>query len=98
MRERQYRLPLILLPVVVGLLILPTTYLLRGQGLSAPNDPAETLERYLKSVYAGEYESAYRWISVQDREVKTREEYLRENPSFSGVGLRLTRKLADASH
>lgn len=69
-------------------------YLSRGKSLSAGKEPAEVAKKYLASVYARDYQAAYRWISGKDREHKSLDDYLRENPSFSGAALNLTRKLA----
>ena len=60
----------------------------------ASSQPQYTLKQYLTTVYARDYNTAYQWISEEDREVKSREQYLRENPSFSGPALRLVRALA----
>ncbi len=61
----------------------------------ASSQPQYTLTQYLTAVYARDYNTAYQWISAEDREVKSREQYLRENPSFSGLALRLVRVLAN---
>ncbi len=58
------------------------------------SQPQYTLKQYLTAVYARDYNTAYQWISAEDRKVKSREQYLRENPSFSGPALRLVRALA----
>jgi hypothetical protein len=56
--------------------------------------PEEVIKRYLAAVYARDYRAAYAWISLEDRTVKTDEEYLRENGAFSGAPLELARTLA----
>ena len=56
--------------------------------------PEEVVKTYLRAVYAREYGAAYDWISLEDRKVKTDEEYLRENGAFSGAPLELARTLA----
>ena len=60
----------------------------------ASTEPQEFLKQYLTAVYSRDYDAAYQWVSAADREVKSREQYLRENPSFSGPALRLVRTLA----
>jgi len=59
-----------------------------------PAAPEEMVKTYLRAVYAREYGAAYDWISLEDRKVKTKEEYLRENGAFSGAPLELARTLA----
>jgi len=61
----------------------------------ASTEPQDILKQYLTAVYSRDYDAAYQWISAADREVKSREQYLRENPSSSGLTLRLVRALAD---
>jgi hypothetical protein len=63
--------------------------------LKASTELQDILKQYLTAVYSRDYDAAYQWISAADREVKSREQYLRENPSFSGLTLRLVRALAD---
>lgn len=65
-----------------------------GASAVAPAPPTEALKAYLKAVYARDYPAAYDWISEGDREVKTREEYVRESGAFSGAALELARALA----
>lgn len=90
---------LIMAVLLLGALI--AAWLLRGRDpSSSPNSqvfsqPQYTLEQYLSAVYARDYDSAYQWIAAADREVKSRDQYLRENPSFSGPALRLLRALAN---
>ncbi len=60
----------------------------------ASTEPQDILKRYLTAVYSRNYDAAYQWVSTADREVKSREQYLTENPSFSGPALRLVRALA----
>ncbi len=60
----------------------------------ALSQPQYTLKQYLTNVYARDYNTAYQWISAADREVKSLEQYLREDPPFSGPALRLVRALA----
>ncbi|MCH6545107.1 MAG: cytochrome c oxidase assembly protein [Deltaproteobacteria bacterium] len=80
-----------LLIALLLLSALPAAWYFWGRGSSQPQ---YTLQQYLTAVYARDYNTAYQWISAEDREVKSREQYLRENPSFSGPALRLVRSLA----
>ena len=77
-----------------AILILPLTYLVTGQPGSATEDPKQIVKDYLQAVYARDYPKAYQWISAEDRKNKSKADYLRENPSFSGSALGLTRQLA----
>lgn len=72
-------------------LLLVTT---QSSGAARAAPPEEVVKSYLREVYAREYGAAYDWISLEDRKVKTREEYLRENGAFSGAPLELARTLA----
>lgn len=77
-----------------ALLIPLLTYLSMAESLVPANDSAKVVKQYLKAVYARDYRTAYQWISAKDRKNKNKEDYLRENPSFSGPALELTQKLA----
>jgi hypothetical protein len=57
--------------------------------------PEEALLTYLRALYARDHREAYRWISSDDRAVKTAEQYTGENLMFSGVRLQMARALAD---
>lgn len=69
-------------------------YVLTAQPRPSGVKPEEVLKRYLRSVYSRDYQTAYQWISAEDRKNKSEADYLRENPSFSGVALKLTSTLA----
>jgi hypothetical protein len=60
----------------------------------ADGDAAEFTRRYLAALYARDYPKVYSWLSTEDRKAKTRDEYLTENPSFSGAALEVARHLA----
>ena len=77
---------------LIVLFALPVFYALKGP--ASADDPAVFAERYLAVVYARDYRAAYALISAADRKNKSAEEYLRENPSFSGAALETARKLA----
>ncbi|MFQ5851029.1 MAG: cytochrome c oxidase assembly protein [Candidatus Binatia bacterium] len=95
MSKRIFRMMFSFVRASISLFILLPTYPLMGQPRSSGEDPIQVLKHYLKAVYARDYRMAYQWISAEDRKYKSEPDYLRENPSFSGVALELTRKLAD---
>ena len=80
---------------LVALFILPVNYLTRAKPPAPADEPRELVKLYLKAVYARDYRTAYQWISQADRENKSEADYLRENPSLSGIALELTRRLAE---
>ena len=61
----------------------------------AAQPPEETLEAYLRAVFARDFATAYELIAEADRELKTKRDYLKENGAFSGAALRLTALLAE---
>lgn len=77
----------------VAILAVPTLWWL-AKGDSRPSQPAEVLEKYLRSLYARDFRQAYRFISAADRELKSRSDYVRERGSFGGVALEAARKLS----
>jgi hypothetical protein len=52
------------------------------------------VKEYVARVYARDYDNAYELLSSTDRATKSRADYLRENSSFSGFTLELSRRLA----
>ena len=79
----------------VVLFTLPAIYLLADRSAASGDNPARAAKRYLTAVYARDYRNAYQWISAGDRKYKSETAYLRENPPFSGVALKLAYKLAN---
>ena len=63
-------------------------------GSAAAETPEAALRAHLEAVYARDYPTAYDWIAPEDRALKTREEYARENGTFTGMALEVTRVLA----
>lgn len=61
---------------------------------AADGDAAEFTRRYLAALYARDYGRVYSLLSAEDRKAKSRDEYLTENPSFSGTALEVARGLA----
>ncbi|MFQ5520119.1 MAG: cytochrome c oxidase assembly protein, partial [Candidatus Methylomirabilia bacterium] len=79
-------------PAWAGVLLLVAgTFWPSGAGAMTPQ---EALQSYLVAVYARDYPTAYQWISLRDRRLKTKAEYVRENGAFSGAALEVTRALA----
>jgi len=56
--------------------------------------PEDVVKRYVGAVYARDYGAAYDLISLEDRRLKTKEEYVRERGAFSGAALEMARDLA----
>ncbi|MFQ5918317.1 MAG: cytochrome c oxidase assembly protein, partial [Candidatus Binatia bacterium] len=81
--------------LLVLFILVPSSLLLMTRFSASDAGPEIVLEQFLKAVYARDYRTAYQWISAKDRKHKSETDYLRENSSFSGVPLELTRKLAD---
>lgn len=63
-------------------------------GPAAVETPEAALRAHLEAVYARDYPAAYDWIAPEDRALKTREDYARENGTFTGTALEVTRALA----
>ena len=61
----------------------------------AAQPPEETLEAYLRAVFARDFAAAYELIAQADRELKSKRDYLKENGAFSGAALNLTTLLAE---
>jgi hypothetical protein len=82
-----------LLAVAIPLLLLPAAFLLKVER-RAPSNEQKILTKYLKALYARDFKQAYRFISSQDRELKTEEVYVREQGSFSGFTSEVAQMLA----
>ncbi|MFQ5541990.1 MAG: cytochrome c oxidase assembly protein, partial [Candidatus Binatia bacterium] len=93
--DKQALRRILLTLAVLILLILPVIYLLTAQAPSPTQEPEKVVKKYLKAIYALDYERAYDWISERDQKLKNKTEYLRENAPFSGTALELSRKLAE---
>ena len=61
----------------------------------AAQPPEETLEAYLRAIFARDFAAAYELIAQADRELKSKRDYLKENGAFSGAALNLTTLLAE---
>lgn len=88
----QVRHVLILTLLVVGGLAAGLVFWVNRSG--ALSSPEAVVRQYLASLYAQEYERTYNLISTSDRAYKSRDEYLRENKSFTGFTLEAARQLA----
>ena len=71
--------------------VLPAT----ASAAFAAQPPEETLEAYLRAIFARDFATAYELIAQADRELKTKRGYMKENGAFSGVALDLTTLLAE---
>ncbi|RMF91075.1 MAG: DUF4382 domain-containing protein [Nitrospinota bacterium] len=67
---------------------------LPGQAGQPPEEPWIVLTHYLHALYTRDSHRAYMLISSQDRQWKSQEEYLRENPPWEGPARELAQKLA----
>jgi len=77
-------------------LIIPPIIWFSTAPQKSTQEPARVLSQYLKILYARDYRQAYALISSADRQLKTRDEYVREHGAFSGFSLEVARKLAGA--
>ena len=78
------------------LLVIPPIFWLSTLPQNSVQEPVRVLSQYLKILYARDYRQAYGLISSTDRQLKTRDEYVREHGPFSGFALEVARKLAGA--
>lgn len=85
----------LLSPVITCLLLaLPPFFWMRSAGQNWQNDPKQVLTQYLKYLYARDFRQAYRFISSEDRRLKSAADYVRERQPFTGFALEVARKLA----
>jgi hypothetical protein len=77
------------------ILFVPPLLLWRSTQLSVEPASMDTIDAYLRSAYARDFKSAYRFISSRDRQLKPERVYAREKGSFDGFPLQVTRKLAE---
>jgi hypothetical protein len=78
------------------LLVIPPIIWFSTAPQNSTQEPVRVLSQYLKILYARDYRQAYGFISSTDRQLKTRDEYVREHGPFSGFALEVARKLAGA--
>ena len=79
--------------MAVLVLLLPSVFLLKFER-RAPANERQILLKYLKALYARDFKQAYRFISSQDRELKTEEVYVKEQGAFTGFTAEVARKLS----
>ena len=82
--------PLTTVLVALLMLALPAA----ASAAFAAQPPEETLEAYLRAIYARDFATAYELIAQADRELKSKRDYMKENGAFSGAALDLTSLLA----
>jgi hypothetical protein len=63
-------------------------------GVRDEDAAAQALKQYVQAVYPRDYAAAYPLISMADRHVKSKQDYLSENESLTGFGLESGRRLA----
>lgn len=82
----------VLLVLTVTILALPILFWI----VKAPSrgEPVEVVTKYLKLLYARDFRRAYEFISAADRQLKTRNVYVRERGPFEGFPQEVARKLA----
>ena len=83
--------PLAVILAALLLFALPAT----ASAAFAAQPPEETLEAYLRAIFARDFATAYELIAQADRELKSKRDYLKENGAFSGAALNLTTLLAE---
>src|SRR5690242_6633987 len=66
----------------------------RAAGDTGGGDAEAFTRRYLAAFYARDYGQIYAWLSAADRRAKSRQEYLIENPPFTGAALDMARRVA----
>lgn len=84
------RVTLLLLPVLFGF----TGLLALRQWRLSVQPPDEVALDYARAVYARDYSTAWKFISAEDKEVKSRQAYLAENASFTGLEQEMAYTLA----
>jgi Cytochrome c oxidase assembly protein CtaG/Cox11 len=81
--------------IAIGVLFLPSVYLLSAPSRGIDTAPLRTVNAYLKSAYAHDFKKAYRLISARDRMVKSEDLYIQEKGPFSGFTLAVAGQLAE---
>jgi len=83
------------LPIIANLLLaLPPLFWLISAGQNTRHEALPVLTQYLKFLYARDFRQAYRFISAEDRRLKSANDYVRERQPFTGFALDVARKLA----
>ncbi len=76
------------------MLALPPLVWLETAARQNHHQPKQVLDEYIKLVYAREFARAYQVISLKDRRLKTKKDYVLERGPFTGFTLEVARKLA----
>jgi Cytochrome c oxidase assembly protein CtaG/Cox11 len=79
--------------VAILALLLPLEFLLTVER-RAPANEHQVLVKYLKALYARDFRQAYRFISSQDRRLKSEDVYVKEQGAFTGFTAEVARKLS----
>jgi hypothetical protein len=79
--------------LAVAILALPFVFWI-GSGQGNQSEPVEVLTKYLTALYARDFRQAYKFISAADRQLKTRNDYVRERGPFDGFAHEVARKLS----
>ena len=82
----------VLLVLTVAILALPILFWIAKS--PSRSDPVEVVTKYLKLLYARDFSRAYQFISAADRQLKTRNDYVRERGPFDGFAHEVARKLS----
>jgi len=82
--------------ITVGLLVL--LGLVAGLGImwqaSQPRTPAAVAEAYFRATYQHDYARAWQFISADDQQYKTRQQYLTEYETYTGIKTAILARLA----
>jgi hypothetical protein len=76
------------------LIVLVAAVHVRWAAAGDEQDPLQTVDRYMRAIYARDYDEAYRYIADRDRRLKDRTSYARDRGAFNGFTLEVARKLA----
>jgi hypothetical protein len=82
----------VLLVLTVAILALPILFWIAMS--PSRSEPVEVVTKYLKLLYARDFSRAYQFISAADRQLKTRNDYVRERGPFDGFAHEVARKLS----
>jgi hypothetical protein len=82
----------VLLVLTVAILALPILFWIAKS--PSRSEPVEVVTKYLKLLYARDFSRAYQFISAADRQLKTRNDYVRERGPFDGFAHEVARKLS----
>jgi len=82
----------VLLVLTVAILALPILFWIAKP--PSRSEPVEVVTKYLKLLYARDFSRAYQFISAADRQLKTRNDYVRERGPFDGFAHEVARKLS----